>query len=193
MSALWKLTTTSYTFLTTNYYLNVFGYLDNGAVPAAGTDLIDAFEAQVLPDIRGVISSDTVYTSITVENMTNGLDVFTKTLTPPQAGSRSGDRMPEFVSWGFELLRSIRGKRSGSKRFGAISESDVTIGQPTPTALTLLNTLATTLHAPITVGILDVWFPVILERKGVGIYPWTHHDFSGAIFKRVTSQNSRKT
>lgn len=84
------------------------------------------------------------------------------------------------------------GKRSGSKRFGRLTEGQITNGVAVGGLPAQLDTLAAALGAPLPIGLVDTWFPVILERKPPNVFPWTSHDISGVVYQRVTTQNSRK-
>lgn len=176
----------------TEQQLNVFGYLDQLAIPVAADELTSHFETDVLPSITPVIASGTIFTRIEAYDMLDASRFHVRTLSPTVPGGAGGDRMPDFNAWGFQYNRAVRGQRSGAKRFSAIVEGDVTNGLPTSGALAALNTLAGVLGSPIMIGIVETWFPVILVRPPRGSTVWTSHAIAGVTFRRVTTQNTRK-
>ena len=175
-----------------NVNLNVFGYRSNIAVIDELNAFCDAFLAQVLPKIIAVEHINQ-YNTLLAAQEANGTGFVNRTIASgPGEGLRTGEPMPRFVAWGLRLNRATLGKRSGSKRFGLISEADVSSGSATSTIQALLDTLATQLAAPLTVGIIQTWFPVILERPVAPSTTWADHPVASAQYLRVTSQNTRK-
>lgn len=173
--------------------INVFGYRSNLAVINEEPTLGANWLAKVMPDLINVLHARTVFTRLEVYNVTNGTGYADIPITTGNTGVVTGDGTNQFLAWGFRYNRVTAGKRHGSKRFGIIAESSVSDGQPTGGMLTLLNTLAATLSDPVQVGLIDTWFPEILERKPPHTFPWTSHPISAVSFVRVTTQNSRKT
>jgi len=176
-----------------NPFVSVFGYKSNLAILDEEMNLASAFVTQHLPAIKNIVSNAMVFRRVEVYNVSNGTGYYDNNLSPTQAGTRSGDALPLFNAWGFQYNRVIAGKRHGYKRFGLVSESDTTGDGPTAAMATILNTSATTLGSPLTVGAIQQWFPEILERKPTGVYPWTSHAILNVQYKRITTQNSRKT
>jgi hypothetical protein len=172
--------------------INVFGYRSNLTVLNEEATLGANFLTKVLPDLVAVLHARSVFTRLEVYNVTNGTGYADIPITTGNAGTVTGDATNQFLAWGFRYNRITAGKRHGSKRFGIIAESSVSDGQPTGGMLTLLTTLAATLSDPVQVGLIDTWFPEILERKAPHVFPWTSHPISAVSFIRVTTQNSRK-
>ena len=175
-----------------NEFINVFGYRSNLVVADELNAFADEFEATVIPAIEAVISDNTSMFRLEVRNVTDGVGYLDRIFVPPYTGNGTGASEPAFTAWGFKYHRAAIGKRSGGKRFGAIPDSAVSDGDATPLYQTVLNTLAGVLGSPLTVGIIETWFPVILERKPPGIYPWTDHGIAGVTYSKVTTQNTRK-
>lgn len=175
-----------------NEYLNVFGYDSQALILDELNAFADAFLDQVLPDILDVLSDDMKFTRLEVYNVSDGVGYVDRSIDPVEVGVRTGNSMPRFVAWGFKYQRDAIGKRSGGKRFGKLVESDQDNGLPTEAFEPTLAALASTLGSPLMVGIIETWFPVILERKPAGVYPWTKHDIAGVVFDKITSQNTRK-
>lgn len=192
MPATYKLTLYSFLESPFNPYLNVFGYHDQLALPVDGSNLAPHFISDVLPDIQAVVHHYTTFTRVDVEEVIGGSGFWSVTLPGGTLGARTGERMPEFVAWGFRYNRDAVGVRSGAKRFGSVAEGDVQDGSATSGIITDLNTLADRLGAAIQVGLVDTWFPVILERPVTVGGPWNYHGLSGVSYQGVTTQNTRK-
>ena len=182
-----------------NEFLNVFGYHDQLALPVAMSELVNHFESDIIPDIAAVLNENSFITRVECEQVIGGSNYIDHILDPVVQGERTGEYLPIFNAWGFTYQRAAHGERSGSKRFGLVSETDVVSGAASGPIVALLNTLATTLFNPISIGLVETWFPIILERPPVVdegppiVYgPWGFHDLAGVIYKRVTTQNTRK-
>lgn len=176
-----------------NPFFNMYGYRSNLAVIDEANNLADAFIATMVPVIADVMSSQAVIQSLEVFEL-NGTQYAVRASTPlPVRGTRTGDPMPIFVAWAFKYIRASLGERSGAKRIGSVSESDVTNGAATAGAATPLNALAAVMGAPIQFGIIDTWFPVILERPVPPSTIWGDHPVGSVVYQAVSTQNSRKT
>jgi len=176
-----------------NPFVNVFGYRSNVAVVNEEQNLGDAFDAQLIPEIRKVTSAAMSYVRVEVYNVTNGVGYYDKHPVPALLGLRAGDAQPNFNAWGYQYNRVNVGQRNGAKRFGLICEADTAGPIPTAGMTVILDALSVKLQSALKAGIIDTWFPEILERKPAGVYPWTSHPILGVQFKRITSQNSRKS
>ena len=176
-----------------NDNLNVFGYKSFVPVTDELNEFLDRFEADVVPDIAAILNPVTYITLLEAYEL-NGTGYASKTLAV--AGGRTGSFDPAFASWGFRYQRKNQGERSGAKRFGWITDTDYASGAPAAGLVALANTLAGTLEAPIMEGVIETWFPVILERPEyedhVPTTSWASHDISGVVFTGVTTQNTRK-
>lgn len=175
-----------------NPMVNVFGYRSNLAVVNEEIQLSTEFIAQMLPELQKVNNTSTRVNRVEVYNVTDGVGYRDAILAGAQLGLRTGSPLSLFVTYGFQLNRVTFGKRNGFKRLFTPTEPDVDANAPTPAMLVILNALAVKLNTPIKVGIIDTWFPEILERKAPGVYPWTSHAILSASFVRLTTQNSRK-
>lgn len=175
-----------------NEFINVFGYRSNLIILNELPQFLDAVVADLLPAIADVISGTTSMVRLEAKNVTDGVGYLDRVLTPTIPGAQGGDPLPRFTAWGYKYQRATAGARSGAKRFGRITENGVLDGNATAGSLVLLNTLAAQLAAPLRIGLVDTWFPVILERKPPGVFPWTEHAIAGVTYQRVTTQNSRK-
>lgn len=193
MAALYKIVVTSvFGGQISNPLVNVFGYRSNLVVVNEASELSIAFRAQMVPELIKVMQVSTEIKRVEVLNVTNGVEYNDYNYAATPDGLRAGESTSLFTAWGFQYNRATAGKRNGSKRFGAVSETDVQAGAPTVAMTVVLDALAVKLGSPLKIGLIDTWFPEILERKPTGVYPWTSHPITNVTFKRVTTQNSRK-
>lgn len=181
-----------YLMPTVNEALNVWGYKSNIAVIGEVDALADAWIAQVLPKVIAVQADNTYTIGIEVLEL-NGTNFTTRALSSGNRGLRSGGFDAPFIAWSFRLNRASLGKRSGAKRFGCLVDSDVVNGAAIAGVSTALADLATQIAAPLTVGIIQTWFPVILERPVPPSTTWGEHASNGATYRGVSTQNTRKT
>lgn len=176
-----------------NPFVNVFGYRSNVAVINEEFELSSAFRTQMAPELVKVVSSSNSLGRVEVYNVSNGTGYYDYTYPAPLAGLRAtGENTAPFIAYAYQYNRVNAGKRHGSKRFGQVRESDINSATPTAAMQIILDALAVKLGSPLKVGIIDTWFPEILERKPTGVFPWTSHPILNVTFKRVTTQNSRK-
>lgn len=193
MAGLYKLVLHSHADTdTANEFVNVFGYNGSLIVVNEMQELANAFVAQVLPDIANTLYLGMHFTRLEVYNVTDGVGYLDKSISPSVDGVRTGEALPAFLAWGFKYVRQNTGERSGFKRFGYLVEGDMYGNNPDVGVVDELTACAAALKAPLTVGPVQTWFPVILEKKAVGVYPWTFHSPLDVVFHKVTSQNSRK-
>lgn len=193
MAALWKVVMHSYRAGNPgNPYLNVFGYRSNLVVVNEAFELAAAFKAQLIPEIKKILSIQNRIDRVEIFNVTDGEGYYNDAYSPEISGERNGETLPDFVSYGYQYNRLVAGKRNGFKRFSNASEDDVAGPVPTGSMLTILNALGIKLAEPLNIGLIDTWFPVILERKPTGVFPWTDHALLSVQYKRITTQNTRK-
>lgn len=192
MPATYKLTLHSVFSGPETEFINVFGYHDQLALPVAMSELVNHFLTDVLPDLAAVVASIMFYTRLECEQVIGGSLYIDHVIDPPVQGLRSGDFLPLFNAWGFEFRRANRGERSGAKRLGAITENDVDAGAADATIHPLLVAAAAAMGSPIQIGLVNTWFPVILERPVPPATAWGFHDLNDVLYKRVTTQNTRK-
>jgi hypothetical protein len=176
---------------TANPFLNVYGYRSNIAVVNEIDELLNAFIAQVLPKICDIQSNNMTHDRLEVYEL-NTPNFAVRTLTSGNVGTRIGSQDANFVAWGFRLNRATLGTRSGLKRIGAASDSDISAGSAVPSVVAPLNAMAAAYGAPLTVGIIETWFPVILHRPTGGSTVWSDSGSNGATYVNVTTQNTRK-
>jgi len=174
-----------------NPLMNVFGYQSNLVVLDEENQLADSIEAHLFPAMNGVMSSEGEITQLEIFKL-NTTVYLSRVYTGEFVGINPGDPAPPFVAWSFKFVRAAVGKRSGGKRIGPIAAGDFVNRDPVPAALALLEDCAAAFAAPLQLGLIDTWFPVILERPEDEGDPWHQHGISGVRFEAVSTQNTRK-
>lgn len=174
-----------------NQFVNVFGYdSPTGAVTQSVFDgFVSAWRSAVLDKLIPLVPSNIQYTKLAIRDMSGGGYEFENIFSPIVTGSSGAEMLPKFVAYGFQYNRATVGQRSGAKRFVGVNEAGQSNGVPTGVTVGLLATLATALGSTIVAPSGD-WVPKILHKTGVGTADG--HDISGVVFKRITTQNSRK-
>ena len=174
-----------------NEFDNVFGYsVAGGSISDSDwTAFVNAFKAGVLAKIQSVVGTDMRFSGMRGTAL-DGANPDQETIfSPPLSGSVGGDALPLFCAWGFQYVRLFPPQRSGAKRFGYVAEADFNGITPTTAAQTRLDALGSELGNQISAGTLT-WSPGIIKRTGA--HTGTVAAMRGVVFKRMTSQNSRK-
>lgn len=182
--------TTTYSYLGETmqnrfYYLQTLG-------PAGAALLGSLIEDDIMPPVQAIQSDDVTYSFIVTLNLDDTGDF--DTIAFGGLGQRTGDGMPPFTSWGYKLISSDRVLRAGGKRFGGVSETDVTDGVADAGVITALQGVANVLWIELADGPEDnTWIPV-LHRPAVAepAAPAITVSISGSPYMRVTTQSSRK-
>lgn len=200
MSGLWMIRHKMDASDPTNLVYNMYGYrsfLAHSGDEAA--DLLDSFAATMLPSVLSILSENTFHIGLEAIEVNDPTKFAVLGSVSVLNGDRTGDPMPRFVAWKYQLTRAVRGQRHGYKRYGAISEADVTAGAPNAGVLAALEAHRVALKDPLMFGAIDMWFPVILVRPPIDPVteepmdvPWDSHEFVAAQVQSVTTQNTRK-
>lgn len=171
---------------------NVFHYKSFVAVLDELGQFNIEFVSQVMPDIISIVDVFTVFDSLVSIDLDDPSGESTHFFPGGTNGTYPGEPLPLWVTASFEYRRKTRGDRSGRKGLGAVSEDASAGGVASASYATTCAGVAATLGAPLTVGLIDTWFPVIGVRPVPPATAWTSHDISGVLFKRLGSQNTRK-
>lgn len=160
------------------------------------SDLATAFDTQVQTTVMLALSQSYGFVKITLQNLMDEDDFFVDTFST-RFGSRTGDPAPSFVAWGIRLFVDKLMQRTGAKRLVGVSETDISNGVPTGTALSLVNSAATLMGYPLAPsGFL--WTALPMVATFVKPNPTDPPILSNVtpivsgLFRWVTSQNSRK-
>lgn len=178
--------------------LNVYHYRYIPVVPA-GNEAYDAllgeFEENVLDVVRTIQSGNVSYTSIEIRNLTNEVDIYSRTYTPgvTKPGTVAGEALPSFVAYTFRLLRENATTRNGYKRFVGVAEPSGQGNSYSPGSTPIAN-VAAALAADLSLGVVVTATPVIVKRPiPRPAVAWQYSDIGAAEFRGVGSQNTRKS
>lgn len=183
--------------------LNVY-FFRRDSVVGTGTDaqaLWVAFYDNVLPAIQPVQNTSVIHNNLTVRNLFDDEDAWDEDISV--AGTvTNADEMPIFNAINVTLSHDNPSIRPGSKRYTGLDELwnvNGVLSGATPIAA--YTTLTDQLASPLPEGVIDTWFPVVVQRileAGVYRLPTTIEEavFGGiiaAVFNTlISSQNSRK-
>jgi len=167
-----------------------------GSILDVGND----FASIVLPDLVEVVSTSTIFTELLLEEHVSGSAVASYSILGGGGGLRVGESMPPFVAWGFKSIRTSREVKSAQKRIGVPVESDISVNDATPGALTLLGALASALERPFSPANSGVTglVPVAITRVDTTVTPHVKRPiplFEAILdwtYSKVTSQVSRR-
>ena len=175
---------------------NVFCY-EQTAGTGDASELVFQFGEEVYAPIMNILSVYWVPIQIVAYNLEVPTDYATRVTSV--TGTVTGEAEPSFVGFAFEYVRTSRVFNNGRKTFGPIAQADVLQNGPSDDALTRLEALATELNSPIEdIGTGSSWVPRIWRRpgtyaSGVVAAPGAFNAPQAVIFRRVSSQNTRKT
>jgi len=131
-----------------NELRNIFHYeVTNTVGDPALSDVLEAFEAQVVPEMADVIVGGAYIYGLHGENLTDETSIADLDLALTHPGTRAGDAMPMFNALGIKLIRTTKATRQGQKRFGPVSETDSTSGVFTSGLITAAEALGAVLIA----------------------------------------------
>lgn len=178
-----------------NPFNNVFAYQsDDSDADAFGC--IDAFSNAVGALLMATICGDATLKEMYCYNLDDLTDFSLVAFNV--AGTAAGQVMPPFNAWEFQYVRPTREVNSGRKSFGPISESDVDSGVANTAALIKLNDLAAILDNDIvSTGVVATYTPSLWRRAGnygspAAPFPDTFYPISQVVYRKVSTQNSRK-
>lgn len=161
-------------------------------------NVLTRFDAVVLPPLIAVSNTVTVYSQLTVKNLSNELDY--AVLTINRTGTLAGAPLPAYITFTAQLVRTTLLTRNGSKRFSGLVEEgivgntiswipaqktaleqalDATLVSPTPSSWSLI---------PIIVG----RFPQGSPNAGELDLSRTNLISNARLGSRTSSQVSRK-
>lgn len=174
------------------YVLNTFGTNPIGTPVAAA--LMGAWNAQIKPDLSAIMISSGSIVRYEVVNYGDPTDfgIGSTVFGLPQAGLRLGNSVPLATTVSFRYERNAAGARSGWKRFGALSETDINNNSVTVPYKALLDTLAASLFSNLVNVALVSFSPrVATGLKVLGFNPSSYAPLDVA-YAGVGTQTTRK-
>jgi len=150
------------------------------------------FTDEILEYWRQCVSTQVSFIECVLTNLHSG-DTYIQNIA--LNGLRSGEVLPAFVGWGFTLQRSDTSVRNGSKRFAGVCEGDISDGLATTGIRAVLEILAERLGYTLITTFPDneEFNPVIYSRDVPFLTTYTYSRIVKGVYRRVTTQNSRKT
>lgn len=150
------------------------------------------FKDNVVSPVAALQSASVSHTELFLENLSNGVDILTYDDGFPIAGEASGDALPPYASYGFQLLRESRTTRNGYKRFAGVTEANQDDGIYTGGG-TAITDVEDALAADVVIGLATVAEPVIVKRPfDVPVVTFEYASIGGALFRGIGTQNTRK-
>lgn len=189
---------------TANPILNTFFYrvgatsqpnvlINNDAAEA----IWDGFKTAFMTSLLSITHSAMRYNGLRVDDYTDPAHPFGDYgFLDGQGGYGANGSLPAFNAWGFELQRTNRTTKAGSKRFCGVPE-DYQLNGVQEGASTQLLAVAVGLDTVVDCitdsGVEFSLVPIIARpaTSGMSILAW--QPVSGAVYKRITTQNTRKT
>lgn len=167
--------------------LNRYFYASNEAGKAKACG--DVFTSLVMPAIVASVSNGLQFlrvetTEVTQENAApHIIDL------DDMVGDRSGDQLPVFNGYGYQLDSSTNSFRAGSKRIAGIAEPDQQDGVLVSGMDPIVDNVITQL-----LGVLtnegSNYFPVLARE--VTPTTWLVDQLVAGLYRRITTQNTRK-
>ena len=146
---------------------NVFFYKASPTSSSAtAASLRGGFMLSVMVDMRGILSTGWPVFKVVTLNLFNPTDWEEFNITPILAGTRTGERAVQFLAVAFKSAKPASNQQPARKRFGYLSESDISSGAIVGGGAfeTALAALATELGQSIVVGGTQTYAPVIVKR-----------------------------
>jgi hypothetical protein len=147
---------------------------------------------EVLPPILVIQSSQLVYESLFIINMSNGVDFLEHTFSPNLPGEGEVNVLPPYATMTFRLIRETLATRNGYKRFAGVPENiqqnGVYIGSEA-----FLTPIEEALAADIqpAPSIIPLFAPVIVRRGASGTIEAVNN-IGASDFRGIGTQNTRK-
>jgi len=175
--------------------LNVYFYRITSitGLDATYLDVLGAwFVDNVITPVASLQSDDVSHVELFMESITNGVDINSYTTDLPIAGAASGDNLPPYTSYGFQLIRESRVTRNGYKRFAGVTEPNQTNGVYTGGS-TPITDIENALKSDIVIGLVTVAEPVIVKHPiTVPMASYEYASIGDCLFKGIGTQNTRK-
>lgn len=167
---------------------NVWNYIGAG-VDMDSAQVLNFFMSVVLPLLLAIQSGDVELLVVVVKNLLDNSDNIIQPFTNT-TGVRPLSALPVHDAWGYQLVPSSKLTRSGAKRFPGVAEADQNDGLPDSAIVTPLQDLADIMASTLIHTTLDATLiPIVLGTVGnvLNLNP-----VASGVFKRITTQNSRK-
>jgi hypothetical protein len=149
------------------------------------------WDTKYMPGISSIQGLGVTYTNVRIRTVLGVLPDLNSAASIP-VGTRAGESLPSYVAIGFRLGGTTKETRSGAKRFGGQTETDIAGNTPTTAYAAVLDGFAPTLTQSVFDG-LNTYQPVILSRPTPTRGTFLVNPIIVATRNLfVTTQNSRK-
>lgn len=156
------------------------------------------FQGDFIPPITAMQTAGVQYTRIEVSSVENfETDFAIIDLDSTCKGQVVGEFSSSAAAWSFQLNRTTRVTRNGSKRFAGVPEEQVQNNLPSSTALLYAEEVQVVLYdvPPIPLGMageMSLLHVIPKTPTPPATLPSTFNRVSGVSFRGVGSQNTRK-
>ena len=168
-------------------FQNVYYYLGL-TNNATAENLAEGWQIQKTAALRDLISVNSNFLTVSAENLSSAEADYVYNYVGI-SGNRAGENMPTFTAWGFELVVTSATIRNGAKRIGPIAEGDVLNNNASAGMIALLDAWATDIQIPVQFGGVDTFQLGVFRANQLGT---SYTPVTDVVYKRVTTQNSRK-
>ncbi len=175
---------------------NIFHFLYSTAGSSGNPKsqvLAEEFEATSLPDILAVTHKSCVYSRILCQNLNDIADVFDNPVTTGTGLVTTGDSLPSFNTWSFQLRPINKSIRWGRKGFAGVPEAQTEGNDPTAGTLGLLGVLGAQLASNLIAPTLEQFNPRVARINPASVIPFIPLavPIAEAIYRRLGTQLSR--
>lgn len=144
----------------------IFFYKFVSGGSGSASDLDIEFRSEVVPLIAAILQEDVPIFQTRTVNLFNDADWKETLISPIVMGTRTGEPLPPINVAAFKSAKPSSSQAPARKRFGALSESDVTGNglQDVSGFFTALDALAVKLGEDMVTGTGNTYEPVIVKR-----------------------------
>lgn len=156
------------------------------------------FQGDFSPPIRNIQAPGLVYRRVEFNCVENYETDFTIVVLDDNIGGNvSSPYLASSTAWSFQLVRTFRTTRHGSKRFAGVPELLVEENLATPATAELLEEVEVVLSSPPQVlfpvdGTMDLLSVIPKTPVAPATLPSVFNGVSGALYRGVGTQNTRK-
>ena len=150
------------------------------------------WDSYVASNMASILSDDVSFKEVDVENINDVAD-FATVSQAPLSGAVLGDYLPTFNAFAFEFPSPSKNIRAGTMRIPGVTEDAITDGVATPAYAAALLTLAGRLADDLTPGTQQYSPMLYTPGNAKTLFVPTVFDIAGCIYRRITTQNTRKS
>lgn len=175
-------------------FVNVFWYVVLEGTGFEADDLGVAFKIGILPSICSVQNVAVEYQQMVINGVRDSHDVATIDIVE-SVGTITGDCLPPYAAWAYQISRSSTQMRNGYKRLPGVSESWQSNGEAVEgTPADTLQDVGATMHTHLELAGGTVAVMTVPRRQfhGVVVDPVQYWEGADCNYVRISTQNTRK-